>query len=227
MSLYYLCRHTNVCREINLGVINIIGLEKIIKVFNFNANQIAKELGISRYTVYDWLKGRRKIPQERIEQLAEIPEFRYVNKELFQKLVDDVDEIEIEIARSKYLSDRDSTEVEDEFYGVPVPIDPYAEDRQILMELKDMMQEIERAKSLVFNRDYLESSYSSVGERYLGALAILNDIFEQNDAKKISIAVEFLSLIIDKKGLTDEMVKDIREILQKQYNDDKGEIGWK
>lgn len=204
-------------------MIIIIGLEKVIKVFNFNANQIAKELGISRYTVYDWLKGRRKIPQERIDQLAKIPEFRYLNKELFQKVIDDVDDIEIEIARSKYLSDRDSTEVEDEFYGIPIPVDPYAEDRQMLIELKDIVQEIERAKSLVFNKDYLESLHSPVGERYLGALAILNDIFEQNDVKKINIAVEFLSLI--KNGLTDEVVKDLRMILQKQNIAGTGEIG--
>ncbi|MBX0354998.1 helix-turn-helix domain-containing protein [Bacillus toyonensis] len=199
--------------KINLEVIIIIGLERIIKVFNFNANQIAKELSISRYTVYDWLKGRRKIPQERIDQLAEIPEFRYVNKELFQKVVDDIDEIEIEISRSKYLSDRDSTEVEDDFYGIPVPVDPYAEDRQILIELKDIVQEIERAKSLVFNKDYLEGLRSPVGERYLGALTILNDIFKQNDVNKINIAVEFLSVI--KNELTDEVVKDLRKILQK------------
>ncbi|WP_286099267.1 helix-turn-helix domain-containing protein [Bacillus mycoides] len=196
----------------------------MIKVFNFNANQIAKELGISRYTVYDWLKGRRKIPQERIDQLAEIPEFRYLNKELFQKVIDDVDDVEIEIARSKYMSDRDSTEVEDDFYGIPVPVDPYAEDRQMLIELKDIVQEIERAKSLVFTKNYLEGLHSPVGERYLGALTILNDIFEQNDVKKINIAVEFLSLI-EKNELTDEVVKNLRKILQKKNIAGTGEIG--
>jgi len=208
--------------KINLEVIIIIGLERVIKVFNFNANQIAKELGISRYTVYDWLKGRRKIPQERIDQLAEIPEFRYLNKELFQKVIDDVDDVEIEIARSKYMSDRDSIEVEDEFFGVPVPIDPYAEDRQMLIELKDMVQEIERAKSLVFNKDYLEGLHSPIGEIYLGALTIQNDIFEQNDVKEINITMEFLSLI--KNGLTDEVIKDLSKILKKQNIADTGEI---
>jgi len=205
-------------------VVTIIGLEEILKVFNFNANQIAKEIGVSRQTVYDWLKGKRKIPKERIDQLAEIPNFKYVNKELFQKVLDDVDEIEIEIARSKYLSDRDSTEVEDEFYGIPVPIDPYAEDRQMLMELKDIVKEIERAKTLVFNGDYLEGAYTSIGERYLGALATLNNIFEQDDAKKIDIAIEFLSLVIAKNELTDEMVKDAKKILQKQYTDGKTKV---
>lgn len=214
-GVFFFCRPTIVCMRFNLGVITIIGLEKVIKVFNFNANQIAKELGISRYTVYDWLRGRRKIPQERINQLASIPQFKYLDKELFQKITDDVDEIAIEIARSKYLSDRDSTEVEDEFYGVPVPVDPYAEDRQMLIELKDLLQEVERVKSLVFNKDYLEGLSSPVGERYLGALARLNDIFEQNDVNRINITVEFLSLIINTKELTDELVKNVREELQK------------
>jgi len=196
-------------------VTTIIGLEKVIKIFNFNANQLAKELGLSRYTVYDWLRGRRKIPQERINQLASIRQFKYLDREVFQKKIDDVDEIEIEIARSKYLSDRDSTEVEDEFHGVPIPVDPYAEDRQMLIELKDMVQEVERVKSLAFNKDYLESLSSPLSEKYLEALARLNDIFEQNNATRINLTVEFLSLIINTKELPDEVVKKVREVLQK------------
>ncbi|PFF01366.1 hypothetical protein CN325_03740 [Bacillus thuringiensis] len=197
-----------------MGVITIIGLEKVINVFNFNANKIAKEIGVSRQTVYDWLKGKRKIPKERIDQLTEIPEFKYVNKELFQKEIDNVDEIDIEIARTKYRSDMDSEEVEDEFYGIPVTHDPYAQDRQLLYKMKEIVQEIERAKSMVFDMNYLEGLNSSIGENYVSALASLNDVFEQTDVNKIKIIVVFLSLL-NNKELTDKSAQDLREMFKK------------
>ncbi|MCA1001007.1 helix-turn-helix domain-containing protein [Bacillus thuringiensis] len=197
-----------------MGVITIIGLEKVINVFNFNANKIAKEIGVNRQTVYDWLKGKRKIPKERIDQLTEIPEFKYVNKELFQKEIDNVDEIDIEIARTKYRSDMDSEEVEDEFYGIPVTHDPYAQDRQLLYKMKEIVQEIERAKSMVFDMNYLEGLNSSIGENYVSALSSLNDVFEQTDVNKIKIIVVFLSLL-NNKELTDKSAQDLREMFKK------------
>lgn len=213
-SCYLIYRLTNVSHKKGKGVIIIIGLEKVINIFNFNANQIAKEIGVSRQTVYDWLKEKRKIPKERIEQLSKIPEFRYINKGILQKFIDEVDEIDIEIARSKYLSDRDSKEIEDEFYGVPVIHDPYAEDRLMLFKLRERVQEIERANSLIFNENYQGDLNFTNSEKYLSALTNLNNIFEQNDSKKINIIVDLFSLL--NCGLTNEAVKDLREILQDQ-----------
>ena len=61
----------------------MIGLEYILKEFKTNANQLSKDLEISRYTVYDWLKERRNIPEKRLEQLSKhfnLPK-EYFNKE--------------------------------------------------------------------------------------------------------------------------------------------------
>jgi hypothetical protein len=47
------------------------GLGYILEVFHTNANQLSQELGISRFTIYDWIKGRRPIPTKRVKELSE------------------------------------------------------------------------------------------------------------------------------------------------------------
>lgn len=63
----------------------MIGLEYIIQEFKTNANQLSKNLEISRYTVYDWLKERRNIPEKRLEQLSKmfnLPKEYFIKTEL-------------------------------------------------------------------------------------------------------------------------------------------------
>lgn len=88
--------------------------------------------------------------------MTEITEFRYVNKELFQKAVDSVDEIDIVIARSKYLSDRDSVEVEDDFFGINVPSVPHGEDRRMLLEMKERELKIKRVTMNIYDTNYMD-----------------------------------------------------------------------
>jgi Helix-turn-helix len=47
------------------------GLGYILEVFHTNANQLSQEIGISRFTIYDWIKGRRPIPPKRVKELSE------------------------------------------------------------------------------------------------------------------------------------------------------------
>lgn len=50
----------------------MIGLEFIAKTFKMEYKQIAEEIGVSPATIQDWLKGRRKVPQKRSEQLSKM-----------------------------------------------------------------------------------------------------------------------------------------------------------
>lgn len=62
----------------------MIGLEHIVKEFQLEYKEVAKTIGVSSQTVQDWLKGRRKIPKQRLEQLSKyfgLPEV-YFQKEL-------------------------------------------------------------------------------------------------------------------------------------------------
>lgn len=62
----------------------MIGLEYVVKEFQMEYKEVAKDLGISPQTMQDWLKGRRKIPVKRVGQLSKmfnLPE-TYFQKEL-------------------------------------------------------------------------------------------------------------------------------------------------
>jgi transcriptional regulator with XRE-family HTH domain len=66
------------------GEYGLIGLEHIVKEFQLEYKEVAKTIGVSSQTIQDWLKGRRKIPKKRLEQLSKyfgLPEI-YFQKEL-------------------------------------------------------------------------------------------------------------------------------------------------
>ncbi|MBU8689502.1 helix-turn-helix domain-containing protein [Priestia megaterium] len=197
-------------------MITIIGLERLIKTFGFSINQIAQELGIGKQTVYDWLKGKRKIPKERIEQLSKIPEFNHINKNLFQKEIDENTELEITLAHLNYLSARDSEEIVDEDGNIFI-LDPHAQSRRA-MELHtpdESEDELKRTRALLHNdTDYLIGLNHSIDEIYSLALAALNGTFQQNDSSKIK-AVTDLLILINMNKMTDELDKDVKELLKK------------
>lgn len=61
----------------------MIGLEFLINIYGFKNKDIAEKLEISPVTVHDWIKGKRKIPQQRINELK-----MYLNifhKNIFKK----------------------------------------------------------------------------------------------------------------------------------------------
>ncbi|WP_197246392.1 helix-turn-helix domain-containing protein [Cytobacillus firmus] len=191
----------------------IIGLEKLAKTFGLSVNQIAQDLGIGRQTVYDWLKGKRKIPKERIEQLSKIPEFSNVNKDLFQKEIDEADELEIELAYFQHLSAKHSEELVDE-EGIPFTLDPYYQDRVALEKLKGRAEEIKRTKELLRDDSFLEKLNSFANEHYSVALAALNGTFQQKNVDKIEAVTDLLR-IVNMNDMTDELSKDLKALLHK------------
>lgn len=47
-------------------------IEEVFKILGTNANSVAKEMGITRHTIYDWINGRRAIPKDRVSHLSEL-----------------------------------------------------------------------------------------------------------------------------------------------------------
>lgn len=80
----------------------MIGLEYIAKEFHLEYKEIAGEIGVSKQTIQDWLKGRRKIPKQRLEQLSNIFNLPEV---YFQKELDHIEQAEITITYLKSVSD--------------------------------------------------------------------------------------------------------------------------
>lgn len=70
----------------------MIGLELIVKLKNMEFKEVSNYLGVSRQTVSDWIKGKRKVPSIRAEQLSK---FFGVDAKLISKVVNEEDELKI------------------------------------------------------------------------------------------------------------------------------------
>lgn len=71
----------------------MIGFEYILQLHNVSLTELSKELGMARTNFYNWIDGKRKIPDKYIEILSnkfKIPE------EYFQKELDDIDKLQIQ-----------------------------------------------------------------------------------------------------------------------------------
>lgn len=77
----------------------MIGLEFLINIYGLKNKDIAETLEISPVTVHDWIKGKKKIPLARIEELSKV--FENIPTEYFQKELDDIDKLTIQKEKLK------------------------------------------------------------------------------------------------------------------------------
>ncbi|MET3320543.1 UNVERIFIED_ORG: transcriptional regulator with XRE-family HTH domain [Peribacillus simplex] len=62
------------------------GISYILGAFNLKQSELAKELGVSRMTVSNWVNGKKPLPNERAKEIVgKIPMFRGLKPEYFMK----------------------------------------------------------------------------------------------------------------------------------------------
>lgn len=122
----------------------MIGLEFLINIYGFKNKDVADKLNISAVTVHDWIKGKRRIPVARIEQLSQI--FN-IPVEFFQKQLTEEDKIEIQKlkVRNETKNNRGESNIVNENY------DTMTEDALVSLMLKEQEEQIKRLdKALKF-----------------------------------------------------------------------------
>ncbi|HCC07281.1 MAG TPA: hypothetical protein DEP72_03815 [Clostridiales bacterium] len=82
----------------------MIGLEYICKAYNVEFKEIAQKLDIKPQTINSWLRGRRKIPIERLKQLQKIFHFP---GEYFQKELSESEKLKIQREKIKKEFERE------------------------------------------------------------------------------------------------------------------------
>lgn len=136
----------------------MIGLEFIMETYNTNANRLAEELQISRHTIYDWLKGRRKIPAKRLKQLSEYFE---LPEEYFQKELSAHEKFDVQLMKLK----REKEEIDEaDILSSSYPSSPIFEG--------DIANLLVRIKNVLLN--------SPEREDHLYRLQIITDILEKS-----------------------------------------------
>ncbi|MDK8182620.1 helix-turn-helix transcriptional regulator [Paenibacillus sp. UMB4589-SE434] len=73
----------------------MIGLQHIVEIFKMEYKEVAEKIGVSKQTFQDWIKERRRIPQQRLEQLSKL--FGIKDTELFQKELSGSEKISLQI----------------------------------------------------------------------------------------------------------------------------------
>lgn len=93
----------------------MIGLQYIADTFHMEYKTVAEKVGVSKQTFQDWIKGRRKIPQQRLEALSSL--FGIAEVEWFQKELTDSEKTEIQIhyfQQSDVIEEVEDTHIDDD-----------------------------------------------------------------------------------------------------------------
>lgn len=89
----------------------MIGLEFIVKIKNIEYKEIATYLGISPQSVSDWIKGKRKVPEKRCEQLSEL---FGIDKDLIGKKLEEDEKLKLHYDISKFNKNLQVAEINDD-----------------------------------------------------------------------------------------------------------------
>ncbi|NEU30147.1 helix-turn-helix domain-containing protein [bacterium LRH843] len=192
----------------------MIGLQMVLEVFNTNPNQIANKLGVSRQTVYDWLKGKRKISEKRLTQLAKLSEFKFINKEIFQKEINEVDKHDIQIAYINYLAEKETADIGTEV--VQFTKDLFKTERNFFLKLKESKKQMNMVEGFLNDNEYIDELNDEYGVVYSNILGDINHLFVEKQYEKIgaiSLFVEQLRSI--DRSQNHELMNDVKKILQK------------
>lgn len=93
----------------------MIGLQYIADTFHMEYKTVAEKVGVSKQTFQDWIKGRRKIPLQRLETLSKL--FGIAEVEWFQKELTDSEKTEIQIhyfQQSDVIEEVEATHIGDD-----------------------------------------------------------------------------------------------------------------
>ncbi|MFJ9501472.1 helix-turn-helix domain-containing protein [Brevibacillus centrosporus] len=73
----------------------MIGLQFIADTFQMEYKSVAEKIGVSKQTFQDWIKERRKIPTQRLQQLSEL--FGVNDVGLFQKELTESEKLDVQM----------------------------------------------------------------------------------------------------------------------------------
>jgi predicted DNA-binding protein YlxM (UPF0122 family) len=192
----------------------MIGLQKILEVFNTNASQIANELGVSRQTVYDWIKEKRKIPEKRLSQLAHLPEFKFINKDTFQKTIEDVDIHDIQIAYINHLAEKESVVIDEA--GNTSTVDPYKSERNFFLTLKENKKQMNMVEDFLTDDEFIDELRGANREIYSIILSDINHLFKRQSYEQIMALHLFLEQLLSKNGEEkSNYANEIKNVLDK------------
>lgn len=136
----------------------MLGLEFIVKMKNIEYKDIANYLGISSQAVSDWVKGKRKIPDNRSEQLSK---YLGIDKELIYKDLSEDEKLKLHYKLSEIKDLKSNMEENNvsNFTQIKFNIEEYNDDSKEVYTTSDLEKKIreERRKIKIKDADIMVS----------------------------------------------------------------------
>jgi len=145
------------------GVKNMIGLEEILKVYNMPVTELAEQLNVTRGYVYNWISGKRNIPQKTLIKLSVI--FNNLPKEYFTKELTEIEKIEVRTSQIEGLVSNPATYYAELIESNKQQFEEDYEDRFVqLSKVKFIANIANRVKEILESAEleYVEEIFDSV-----------------------------------------------------------------
>ncbi|ARK30800.1 helix-turn-helix domain-containing protein [Halalkalibacter krulwichiae] len=213
----------------------MLGIEYIPRTFKMKYKELAEELGVSPASMNYWVKGKKKIPKERLEQLSQI--FNLPSS-YFQKELNRVEIIDVELAYYDKLSKEEMQTItetgfdyeEEEHFYYEVTIDPYETERKYLRYKRVKEELLLQTENMLFkpvevNNDDNENLNELMSvirnASYMEILEHFNRVFEKGELEHIEVLqvmMEALCIFGNKPSIANnsklkKLADDMRELL--------------
>ncbi|WP_339820700.1 helix-turn-helix transcriptional regulator [Paenibacillus sp. FSL R7-0216] len=158
-----------------------IGLEYIVKLFNGNYSALAKRLDIKPQTVSDWIRGKRKISQTKLDELENLFKLK---REFFQKELTESEKIEIDIEYLNRISKRDTISVPEiiyedgNAYEIMRDYNPHENELRSKYEELAIQKLLLRIKAVLYNEGF---SGEFIFDRHFSLLNDICSMLEKDD----------------------------------------------
>jgi DNA-binding transcriptional regulator YdaS (Cro superfamily) len=192
----------------------VIGLEYIVKIFEYEFKDIALLLGIDKANISIWLNGRRKIPKKWLSYLSD---YFKLPEHLFQKELDMQEQLKISI---QYLGDI-------HFYDSPDDINDLISLNEALAGIFNFINS-STPKIAEIDLDYagaedeLHVAKSVTTQHYLSSISrmemfLKNAELDLGDKESIFRTIHLLTFILD-KAIQDKKVYEVAGEIERKIS---------
>ncbi|SDI30444.1 helix-turn-helix domain-containing protein [Alteribacillus bidgolensis] len=189
-------------------------LEYCAKIFDYQYKEIAEELGVSKQTITDYIKGKtRYIPKKHLPKLSEL--FNGIDPTFFNKKeLNEVEELDVQIAHIEKLSAKEYEEVETD--GEILISDPLSSERSRLYSLRNKKVLVNKIFEHIADGD--NSHKSSVVKQIV-------NVFEERSRDEIDALYIFTYILSTNWGKPagmrkkdEQLMEDLKDVLKKHLD---------
>lgn len=203
----------------------MIGLEYICKFYDCEYKEVAEKLNISRQAINSWLRGKKRIPINRLVQLSKM--FDNIPQQYFQKEITEIDKLEIQKIRAKNNMGEHlyvySDPITGEVIGEEIVDDPnHIEHIEYLQEQINKNNCLKRAKDYFDSKSFIDKDNNNELHTSINLFNEFIDIVESGiDVSIIHNVLNGMKMYNENIQENNEIAKGVAKVIS-NYVDNEG-----